>query len=160
MDTFEIGSQVHIDTDNEEWECRICEDGTVTRFGKIIFSSIYQTLKAELQSSHQKRIAMSSKREKELAELRKKFAEELKKIKYTYICKGDPTIDCLRWYICDQGEHITNPHKRYRLEGKLFGQVNMSMHISCAENPNDYMPDKLRAKALELINPQINEVAV
>jgi hypothetical protein len=94
---------------------------------------------------------MLSKREKESAELRKKAAEERKKIKSTYVCKGDPEIDCLRWYIMDAGEHITDPRSRYSLDGRLFGQSSMWMNICCAENPNDYMPDKLRAKALELI---------
>jgi hypothetical protein len=34
MDKFEVGSKVHVDTDNEEWEVRICEDGEVKRVWK------------------------------------------------------------------------------------------------------------------------------
>ena len=80
--------------------------------------------------------------EKESAELRKKAAEERKKITKKFICKGDPEIDCLRWYISSDG----------RIEGYSFGQCAMSMSMDCANNPNDYMPDKVRAVALEILS--------
>jgi hypothetical protein len=97
-------------------------------------------------------ITQEQKREKAFAKLREEATEKRKKWKKTFICKGDPEIDCLRWYITDHdplGKHYPS---RYRLEGYQYGQCAMSMSLSCAENPRDYMPDKLRAKALELLS--------
>lgn len=95
------------------------------------------------------------KREEAYAKSRKEAAEARKKWKKTFICKGDPEIDCLRWYITDHdplGEHQPIYPSRYRLEGYHDGECAMSMSLDCAENPRDYMPDKLRAKALELLS--------
>ncbi len=100
------------------------------------------------------------KREKAYAKLRKEAEEKRKKWKKTFICKGDPEIDCLRWYITDHGEHIQNPESRYRLEGYSFGACAMSMSLDCARNPRDYMPDKLRTKALELLSSNFSTTPV
>lgn len=97
-------------------------------------------------------ITSEEKREEALAKSRKESAEARKKITKKFICKGDPDIDCLRWYIVDNGEHIPNPESRYRLQGYSFGECAMSMSMDCARNPLDYMPDKLREKALELLS--------
>lgn len=85
------------------------------------------------------------KREKEYATLRAKAAEERKLTTKKFICKGDPTIDCLRWYV------TTHPDGSQRLEGFNFGQNAMSMSLDCALDPNQYMPDKLREVALQLL---------
>jgi len=79
--------------------------------------------------------------EQEMAKLRKEAAERRKLITKKFICKGDPEIDCLRWYITSA----------QRIEGYSFGQCAMSMSLDCALNPNDYMPDKIRTVALELL---------
>ena len=100
------------------------------------------------------------KREEDFAKSRKEAAEARKKITKKFICKGDPTIDCLRWYIADHGEHIQNPENRYRLEGYSFGECAMSMSMDCARNPRDYMPDKLREKALELLSSNSSPTTV
>lgn len=95
------------------------------------------------------------KREEAYAKSRKEAAEERKKWKKTFICKGDPDIDCLRWYIVDHGTPPSGRYlglERYRLEGYSFGECAMSMSLDCALNPRDYMPDKLRKKALELLS--------
>lgn len=86
------------------------------------------------------------KREQEYAKLRAEAAAERKLIKKKFICKGDTEIDCLRWYI------TTHPNGSQRIEGFSFGQNAMSMSMDCANDPNQYMPDKVRAVALEILN--------
>jgi hypothetical protein len=66
--------------------------------------------------------------------------------KRTFICgTEDKTIDSLRWYIAE------NERGHLSIDGMQFGQCAMSMSLDCARNPRDYMPSKIRAKALELL---------
>ena len=77
--------------------------------------------------------------------LRAKAAQERKKTIKKFICKGDPSIDCLRWYI------TTHTDGSQRIEGFSFGDNAMSMSLDCALDPNTYMPDKVRKTALEIL---------
>lgn len=89
------------------------------------------------------------KREQEYAKLRAEAAADRKLTTKKFICKGDPKIDCLRWYITH------HPRLGHRIEGFSFGENCMSMSMDCANDPNQYMPDKVRAAALEILNAKI-----
>jgi len=89
-----------------------------------------------------------AKREAEYDKLRAEAAAERKLTKKKRICKGDPEIDCLTWYITH------HPRLGHRIEGYDRGVNSMSMSLDCANDPNCYMPDKVRAAALEILKAQ------
>jgi hypothetical protein len=58
-----------------------------------------------------------------------------------YLGRGDRSIDCLSWYLSPDG----------RIEGYDRQELSMSMAGDCVYDLRQYMPDKVRAKAIELM---------
>ncbi len=91
------------------------------------------------------------KREKAYAKSRADAAADRALTIKKFICKGDPEIDCLRWYITH------HPRLGHRIEGFSFGQNCMSMSMDCANDPLQYMPDKVREAALKILKSEYGQ---
>lgn len=74
-----------------------------------------------------------------------------------YIGKGDPTVDCLSYYITKSefraptGDFYEASMPVCGLEGRSFGQVSMSMSLDGVENDRS-LPDKVKEKVQRFLD--------